>query len=177
MEGGESMESQITKEMLEVKEALKQCVTKDVYEKDMAEVKTTLKEHSEAIEEVKATLKEHGEAIEEIKATLKKHDEEIAEIKVILKEHGEAIVELQKDVKELKDMMKSFQRTMLIVEDAVTNKIPALFDGYSMHQQKQEELENKVDRLNQTVETHSIRIAALETISSNDANRLSKISS
>ena len=74
-------------------------------------------------------------------------------------------------------MMKSFQRTMLIIEDAVTNKIPALFDGYSMHQQKQEELEEKVESLEEITQTHSIRIAALETISSNDAKRLSKMSS
>ena len=119
------MEDQLMKE---VKAELSQCVKKDVYDKDM----------------------------KEIKAILKGHDE---------------------DIKELKEMMKSFQRTMLIVEDAVTNKIPALFDGYSMHQQKQEELEEKVENLEQVTQTHSIRIAALETISSQDQKRLSKMSS
>ena len=138
--------------------------------KEMTEVKTTLQEHSEVMADIKAILKQHDEDIKDIKAILKQHDEDIKEIKAILKQHDE-------DIKELKEMMRSFQRTMLIVEDAVTNKIPALFDGYSMHQQKQEKLEGKVESLEKITQTHSIRIAALETISSNDTKRLSKMSS
>ena len=178
------MENQLTKEMTEVKTTLQEhsevmaeikakldeCVTKDVYEKEMTEVKTTLQEHSEVMADIKAILKQHDEDIKDIKAILKQHDEDIKEIKAILKQHDE-------DIKELKEMMRSFQRTMLIVEDAVTNKIPALFDGYSMHQQKQEKLEGKVESLEKITQTHSIRIAALETISSNDTKRLSKMSS
>ncbi len=131
-------------------------ITKEMYTKDMLEIKTKLKEHDKDIKEIKEKLEEHSKDIKEIKKKLEEHD---------------------KDIKELKEMIKSLQRTMLIIEDAVTNKIPALFDGYAMHQEKQEELENKVEKIEEKVETHSIRITALEAISSNNKNRLSKISS
>ena len=46
------MENQVTKEiytkdMSEIKAKLDECVTRKVYEKEMTEVKTTLQEHSE----------------------------------------------------------------------------------------------------------------------------------
>ena len=122
-------------------------ITKEIYTKDMIEIKAKLDEHDQNFKEIKAKLAEHDKDIKEIKAKLAEHD---------------------KDIKELKEMIQSLQRTMLIIEDAVTNKIPALFDGYAMHQEKQEQLENKVDKIEEKVETHSIRIAALETIYSNN---------
>lgn len=152
MEGGENyMDNQITKE---------------IYTKDMAEIKAKLDEHDKNFKEIytkdmveiKAKLAEHDQNFKEIKETYTK---DMLEIRAKLAEHD-------KDIKELKEMIQSLQRTMLIIEDAVTNKIPALFDGYAMHQEKQEQLENKVDKIEEKVETHSIRIAALETIYSNN---------
>ena len=145
------MENQLIKE---VKAELSQCLKQDVYERNIKEIKAELRQC------VKKDME--NQLIKEVKA----------ELSQCLKKDV-----YEKEMKELKEMMKSFQRTMIIVEDAVTNKIPALFDGYSMHQQKQEELEEKVENLEQVTQTHSIRIAALETISSNDAKRLSKMSS
>ena len=152
MEGGENyMDNQITKE---------------IYTKDMLEIKAKLDEHDKNFKEIKET---YTKDMAEIKAKLDEHDQnfkeiytkDMVEIKAKLAEHD-------KNFKELKEMIQSLQRTMLIIEDAVTNKIPALFDGYAMHQEKQEQLENKVDKIEEKVETHSIRIAALETIYSNN---------
>ena len=67
------------------------------------------------------------------------------------------------------------QRTLLIVEDAVTNKIPALFDGYKMHQEKQEELEERVDTLENSSEKHSIRISVLESVTSENSKQLAHL--
>ena len=141
-------------------------ITKEIYTKDMAEIKAKLDEHDQNFKEIytkdmveiKAKLAEHDKNFKEIKETYTK---DMLEIRAKLAEHD-------KDIKELKEMIQSLQRTMLIIEDAVTNKIPALFDGYAMHQEKQEQLENKVDKIEEKVETHSIRIAALETIYSNN---------
>ncbi len=141
-------------------------ITKEIYTKDMAEIKAKLDEHDKNFKEIytkdmveiKAKLAEHDQNFKEIKETYTK---DMLEIRAKLAEHD-------KDIKELKEMIQSLQRTMLIIEDAVTNKIPALFDGYAMHQEKQEQLENKVDKIEEKVETHSIRIAALETIYSNN---------
>ena len=82
-------------------------------------------------------------------------DKDIKEIKETLKRHDE-------DLKELKEMIRSLQEAMVIVEDAVTRKLPALFDGYKMHQEKQERLEERLDKIEEVSAEHSIRIFALE---------------
>ena len=162
-------------------------ITKEIYTKDMAEIKAKLDEHDQNFKEIytkdmveiKAKLAEHDKNFKEItkdmveiKAKLAEHDKNFKEIKETytkdMLEIRAKLAEHDKDIKELKEMIQSLQRTMLIIEDAVTNKIPALFDGYAMHQEKQEQLENKVDKIEEKVETHSIRIAALETIYSNN---------
>lgn len=131
-------------------------------DKDIKEINETLKrheehfiEHDKHFERIEEQLKRHEEHLiehdkhfERIEAKLKEHDEHFERIEEHLKRHDE-------DLKELKEMIKSLQEAMVIVEDAVTRKLPALFDGYKMHQEKQERLEEKL-------EEHSIRIFALE---------------
>lgn len=50
--------------------------------------------------------------------------------------------------------------------DAITNKIPALFDAFSMVSAKQEQQEERIDHLEEKLENHSMKIASLEIISS-----------
>lgn len=54
------------------------------------------------------------------------------------------------------------RESQILVEHQVMVKIPALFDGYAMHQQKQEILENNINSLNRKVEDHDIRLSILE---------------
>ena len=125
-------------------------------DKDIKEIKETLKRHEEH-------LIEHDKHFEIIEEQLKRHEEHLIEhdkhferIEAKLKEHDE-------DLKELKEMIKSLQEAMVIVEDAVTRKLPALFDGYKMHQEKQEQFEARLDKIEEVSEEHSIRIFALES--------------
>ena len=55
-------------------------------------------------------------------------------------------------------------RALILIEDDTSNKIPALFDGYSFHQQHIEEGEKRLDILENEVDEHSIRISALEQV-------------
>lgn len=59
---------------------------------------------------------------------------------------------------------ESINRTLILIEDDTSNKIPALFDGYSFHQQHIEEDEKRLDVLENVVDEHSIRISALEQV-------------
>ena len=54
------------------------------------------------------------------------------------------------------------KESLILIEHQVMVKIPALFDGYSMHQQKQEILENNINSLDRKVEDHDIRLSILE---------------
>lgn len=83
----------------------------------------------------------------------------------------EDVKELKEDVKELKARVavlekdhESINRTLILIEDDTSNKIPALFDGYSFHQQHIEEDEKRLDVLENVVDEHSIRISALEQV-------------
>lgn len=83
----------------------------------------------------------------------------------------EKVEKLEEDVKELKARVavlekdhESINRTLILIEDDTSNKIPALFDGYSFHQQHIEEDEKRLDVLENVVDEHSIRISALEQV-------------
>ncbi len=87
----------------------------------------------------------------------------------------EYIKEYDKNMKELKEMIRNLQKSMAIVEDAVTRKIPAILDGYKMHQEKQEQFEKRLDNLEQESEKHSIQIFALETVSKENSDNIAHL--
>lgn len=117
----------------------------------------------------------------EIKEMLKNHDERIKKLEQIAKEtkktldeHSKTLAEHSKILEEHTEILNSLQRSMVIIEDAVVNKIPALFDGYSMHQEKQEQLETRVEKLEEVSQMHSARLIVLEN---NFDQRKTKLSS
>ena len=58
--------------------------------------------------------------------------------------------------------METMNRSIILIEQKVTTEIPTLFDGYSMHQEKQEQQQENIDSLNVKVEEHDVRISSLE---------------
>lgn len=69
---------------------------------------------------------------------------------------------LGNQINKLTDDMQIVKNAVILIEDRITREIPALFDGYSMHQEKQERHDNKINSLNLKVEDHDIRISCLE---------------
>lgn len=78
----------------------------------------------------------------------------------------ESIDEFQKEANEKFDkifhILDVIRESQILIEHQVMVKIPALFDGYSMHQQKQEILESNINSLDRKVEDHDIRLSILE---------------
>lgn len=78
----------------------------------------------------------------------------------------ESIDEFQKEANNKFDkifhVLDVIRESQILVEHQVMVKIPALFDGYAMHQQKQEILENNINSLDRKVEDHDIRLSILE---------------
>ena len=58
--------------------------------------------------------------------------------------------------------LKSMCRSLTLIEDQVMNKIPALFDGYSAHEEKIEQEKSELNSINEKIENHDIRISYLE---------------
>ncbi len=79
-----------------------------------------------------------------------------------LMEMKEIVTTMQKDIKELRQDHENMNRTLILIEDDTSNKIPALFDGYSFQQKHIEEDEKRLDVLEKEVDNHSIRISVLE---------------
>lgn len=58
--------------------------------------------------------------------------------------------------------LESLETSVAIIENEVTNKIPALFEAYGIHEEKFVEDKEKINSINEKVEEHDIRISYLE---------------
>ncbi|MBR6505193.1 MAG: hypothetical protein IKT41_05815 [Clostridia bacterium] len=64
------------------------------------------------------------------------------------------------------------EKNVVIIEDRVTNEIPALFDADKTRNQKQLQFETTLDSLDQKTEDHAVRILALEYTSEKHEGQL-----
>lgn len=69
---------------------------------------------------------------------------------------------LKEDLLTMHQSLETMQHSIILIEHQVTTVIPALLDGYSTHQQKQEIQQENLTSLNVKVEEHDIRISNLE---------------
>ena len=86
----------------------------------------------------------------------------VTELKEDVVELKERVSKLEEDVKELREDYRSMNRTIVLIQEDTSTKIPALFDGYSFHQQHIETNDKRLDALENKVENHSLRLWALE---------------
>ena len=69
---------------------------------------------------------------------------------------------LNKTVDELNKKVEKIDKSVIIIEDKVSNEIPALFDGYSFNYELQKEDQKRINSLEKQIFNHSIRISNLE---------------
>lgn len=67
--------------------------------------------------------------------------------------------ELRNDVSSLKDGQQKLEKGLLKLELDLKPKIDAALDGYLLAFEKLRIIENKVDKLTETVESHDIKLA------------------
>lgn len=75
---------------------------------------------------------------------------------------------LEKDVEVLKD-------SVIVIENKVTTEIPALFEGYTIHQDEQKIIIERENNLELLTSEHSIRIANLEETSKEHSKKLKQL--
>ena len=81
--------------------------------------------------------------------------QEFKEVNERLDRHESRLDEHDKKFEEM-------HRALIIIEDQVTNKIPALFDGYNANHELYEGLEKRVTELEEKESFNSIKISILE---------------
>ena len=94
----------------------------------------------------------------------------LLEIREIVNGHSKMLNEHSDDIKSLK-------RSLLLIEDAVTNKIPALFDAYSANQEKHDEFNARITKVENISDQNSIKISILEDKAKEHSRKLAKLSS
>lgn len=114
------------------------------------------------INDVKIDVKELKEDVGELKVR-------VGDLETDVKELKEDVGNLKEDVRELKEGAKTTKadlqitkEAVILIEDKITREIPTLFDGYSMHQEKQERQGKEISLINRKIRNHDARISSLE---------------
>lgn len=135
-----------------------------------------LQEHDERFnkidqkfEEVDQRFKEIDQRFEQIDQRFEGIDQRFEKINQSFKEVSQSFKEINQTLKrhevEMEKMSQDMQVTkeaVILMEQKISVEIPALFDGYSMDQEKQERQNNEINSLNVKVENHDVRISCLE---------------
>ena len=129
---------------------------------EINDVKIDVKELKEDVGELKVRVGDLETDVKELK-------EDVGELKVRVENLETDVKELKEDVRELKEGAKATKadlqitkEAVILIEDKITREIPTLFDGYSMHQEKQERQGKEISIINRKIRNHDARISSLE---------------
>lgn len=101
------------------------------------------------------------DAIEEKVSRIEAIEEKVSRIDAIEEKVSE-IDSIKEKLDNLSDEVETIKRSVIIIEDKVSNEIPALFDGYTSNYDLQKEAEKRITFLEQENFYNSIRISNLE---------------
>ena len=141
-------------------------------EKEILEI---VNENAKAIKNNTKLIENNAKAIKNNTKLIENNAKSIKNNAKLIENNTESIERLEKKVDENTEAIKSIKHTLLIIEDCVTNKIPALFDAFTINQEKIEELSNKVEDTDNAMQIHSIRLTSLEKTSLEHSKAISEI--
>ena len=130
----------------------------------------TLDVHTKTLDDHTGILNVHTKILDKHTGILDKHTKILNEHTVILDEHTRMLNELTKDMAEIK-------KYLFVLEDKISNELPAGFDGFSMNIEKTSEIEFKQKATDKKVEFNSIKISNLEKVSKRHDKQLKKLAS
>lgn len=112
-------------------------------------------EHDEKFNKIDERFDKIDKKFEEIDERFEKVDRRFEEV-------DKRFEELETEIKEMAKGMQVTKEAVILMEQKISLEIPALFDGYSMHQEKQERQECEIDSINNKIASHDARISCLE---------------
>lgn len=87
---------------------------------------------------------------------------EIAKNREVIEENRKEIAKNREIIENHENRIDSIEKYLIIIEDAVTNRIPALFDKTSWQDDRFDRDEGRIKKLEEVTEYHSLRITSLE---------------
>lgn len=136
---------------------------------EINDVKIDVKELKEDVGNLKEDVKELKEDVGNLKEDVGELKVRVGNLETDVKELKEDVGNLKEDVRELKEGAKTTKadlqitkEAVILIEDKITREIPTLFDGYSMHQEKQERQGKEISLINRKIRNHDARISSLE---------------
>ena len=137
----------------------------------------TINEHTKIIGEHSKTLDEHTKTLDVHTKILDEHTKILNEHTRILNEHTKTLNEHTRILNEHSKDLAEIKKYLLVLEDKISNELPALFDGFSMNIEKTSEIEFKQKATDKKVEFNSIKISNLEKVSKMHDKQLKKLAS
>ena len=83
-------------------------------------------------------------------------------INLLAKQMQKGLEIIHKRLDEHDQRFEEIQRSLVLIENQVMDKIPALFDGYNANHENYEELKKRVEELESKENLNSIKISILE---------------
>ena len=109
------------------------------------------KEFKDEMHEFKNDYLQFKDEMYEFKDEMYEFKNDYLEFKDEMYEFKQEMYEFKEEVYQRFDkqdtILASLQRSILIIEDYVTNKIPALFDAYALNQDQHINFDNKINNL------------------------------
>ena len=87
---------------------------------------------------------------------------EIAKNREVIEKNRKEIAKNREIIENHENRIDSIEKYLIIIEDAVTNRIPALFDKTSWQDDRFDRDEGRIKKLEEVTEYHSLRITSLE---------------
>lgn len=116
----------------------------------------------ERFDKIDEKFEKIDEKFEKIDEKFQKIDEKFGKIDEKFNSIDQFRQETNEKFDKIFQALEVIRESQILIEHQVTFKIPVLFDGYSMHQQKQEILEDNINSVKRIVDDHDIRLSILE---------------
>ena len=134
-----------------------------------------LEEHDRKFDMVFAKLEEHDRKFQEIDKQFEKVNEQFKKVNQKFEVVNQKFASVDEQFADMNKEIKEIKNYLIIIEDKISNQIPALFDGYNSNFEKNTDLESRQDVTEQKVAINSLRISNLEDTSKKHSKQISKI--
>ena len=115
------------------------------------------------------------EFMENVNQKFVEYDKQFEEINSHLANHDKQFEKCDKQFEEIHQTLAEIKRSVLFMEDYMTNKIPALFDAYQLNQEKHEEFNSRITSTEDISYSNSLRISVLEDTSKIHSQQIKKL--
>ena len=132
-------------------------------------------EVNQRFEQIDQRFEEVNQRFEQIDQRFEGVNQKFVSIDEQFKKANQKFISIDEQFVEMKAEIKEIKNYLIIIEDKLSNEIPALFDGYNSNFEKNTILESRQDDTEQKVAINSLRISSLEDTSKKHSKQISKL--